>query len=285
MTLPAALRRAVEDAGFGGIAHDEPLGGGCISDTRRLRCTDGRSLVGKQNPRAPSDCFAAEAAGLRALAVDGAPRVPAVIAVGEHWILLEDLTPGQRRKDYWPCFGRQLARLHQTHGPHFGFSCDNYCGDTPQRNPACDDGHLFFAEHRLRFQAHLARERGRLDRDGVAAVERVCERLKDLVPDQPPSLLHGDLWSGNAHVAPDGGPALIDPAAYWGWAEAELGMTALFGGFPESFYAGYQDVRPLASGWRERLPIYKLYHLLNHLNIFGGGYRAQALAICQRFAG
>jgi len=282
--IPDAVAQWCRTSGHGGVAASEPLSGGCVSQTRRLRCADGASLVLKQMPGAPTTLFASEAAGLRAIAAaPGAPRAPTVLLDAASFLLMEDLPAGPRADDYWPRFGRELAALHDTHGPHFGFDCDGFCGPTPQPNTPTDDGHAFFAEQRLRHQARLARDAGLLDADGARLIEALCDRLTALIPEQPPSLIHGDLWSGNAHSTPDGAPALIDPAAHWSWAEAELGMTALFGGFPEAFYHAYEEARPLAAGWRQRLDIYNVYHLLNHANIFGGGYLSQALSACRRF--
>src|SRR5690606_24376549 len=134
----------------------------------------------------------------------------------------------------------------------FGFAHDNYIGSTPQPNGWLADGHVFFAEHRLAYQARLAHDAGRLAANEVAAIERIATRLPELVPLQPASQLHGDLWAGNAITDAAGAPALIDPAAHFGWAEAELAMTALFDGFPLEFYAAYSEAHPLEPGWRNR---------------------------------
>jgi fructosamine-3-kinase len=228
--------------------------------------------------------FAREAEGLQVLGVPDGPRVPRPFLYGADFLLLEDLNPAPRRPDYWLEMGRRLAALHNHVGSHFGFEHDNYIGSTPQPNPWTEDGYTFFAEQRLIFQARLARQRGLLNNDEVSRVERLCARLRELVPEQPASLIHGDLWSGNAMTDESGGPAIIDPAAHYGWAEAELALTALFGAFPDAFYAAYQEVRLLATGWRERFPLYNLYHLLNHLNLFGSGYWGQVMAILKRYA-
>ena len=180
--------------------------------------------------------------------------------------------------------GRKLAALHNHTNAQFGFEHDNYIGSTPQPNTWTEDGYAFFGEQRLNFQAQLAAKRGLLSRAEEGQVERVGERLAELVPQQPASLLHGDLWDGNALADENGQPALIDPAAHYGWAEAELGMTALFGGFGAEFYAAYEEARPLETGYQERFPVYNLYHLLNHLNLFGMGYHGQVIAILKRYA-
>jgi fructosamine-3-kinase len=147
------------------------------------------------------------------------------------------------------------------------------------------DGHRFFAERRLLYQARLAERRGLLGREQVRQAERLAARLPELIPEQPASLIHGDLWSGNTITDAAGNPALIDPAAYYGWAEAELAMTALFGAFPAGFYQAYAERRTLEPGFRQRFPIYNLYHLFNHLNLFGGGYRGEVLSILRHYTG
>ena len=260
----------------------ETLAGGDISVARRLTLSTGRSVVLKTNAAVPPDFFQCEADGLAALGVPGGPRLPEVLFSDPACLLLEDLCPAPPAADFWPALGQQLAVLHQTPSPQFGFAHNNYIGATPQPNPWTDSGHAFFAEHRLRFQARRAVDAGRLDAAGLARVERLCEALPERVPAQPPALLHGDLWRGNVLSDDHGQPALIDPAAHWGWAEAELGLTMLFGVFPEAFYDSYTAANPLESGWRERLDIYNLYHLLNHLNLFGNEYLPLVQTVVRR---
>jgi fructosamine-3-kinase len=134
------------------------------------------------------------------------------------------------------------------------------------------------------FQVRLAYEWGRLDHVVVRQAEYLAARLADLIPEQPASIIHGDLWSGNVMTNSKGDPAIIDPAAYFGWAEADLAMTSLFGGFPPVFYQAYQEFRPLQPGWRERFPLYNLYHLLNHLNLFGASYREPVMGILENYS-
>ncbi len=269
---------------FGQVQSVESVSGGCINNGTRLVLDRGETLFLKTNPTAPKDMFAREAEGLQALCVPGAPRVPRPLLNGTDFLLLEDLHPASHRSDYWQEFGLRLATLHNQVNKLFGFTNDNYLGSTHQPNPWTLDGFEFFAEHRLGFQARLAFSKGYLAFHDVKRVEKLASRLTDLIPVQPASLLHGDLWSGNAISDAGGMPAIIDPAVYYGWAEAELAMTALFGAFPSIFYQSYQEVHPLETGFRERFPIYNLYHLINHLNLFGSGYAAQVHAILDRFA-
>jgi fructosamine-3-kinase len=228
--------------------------------------------------------FEREAEGLKALAGANEIRVPSVYLVGAGFLLLEDLAPAPRAERYWRSFGSQLARLHLHTSTQFGFAQDNYLGSALQPNKLTNDGHEFFADQRLGFQVRLARDNDLLSKGELKEFEELVGKLPELIPVQPASLIHGDLWSGNALTDAAGQPALIDPAAHYGWAEAELGATALFGGFDPSFYVAYQEERPLERGWQARLDVYNLYHLLNHLNLFGHSYHAQLVNILRRFA-
>lgn len=284
MHIQEEVQRWLGENGFGRVQEADAVGGGCINNGARLRTTSGKSFFLKSNQRAPADMFAREAEGLHALRLAGGLRLPEPYLHGQDFLLLEDLAPGTRRPDYWEQFGRGLAALHQHTSPQFGFAHDNYIGSTPQPNRWMDDGIQFFAEQRLLYQAGLAREAGLLGAEAIRQVERLAGRLGELTPLQPASLIHGDLWGGNAISDATGGPALIDPAAHYGWAEAELAMTTLFGSFPAAFYRAYQERRPLETGFEGRYPIYNLYHLLNHLNLFGESYLGEVLAILRRYA-
>jgi len=282
--LPEAVRAWCRQNGYGEVTERRSVGGGCINNGARLITDSGGSLFIKTNASGPEDMFAREFEGLEALRQPDGPRVPEPYLHGRDFLLLEDLDPAPRGRDYWPLLGWQLAALHIHVNDQFGFPHDNYIGSTPQPNTWTEDGFAFFAEHRLGYQAELAGRKGLLSAKQVEGVGRLAAGLPELVPAQPASLIHGDLWGGNAIADSQGAPALIDPAAHYGWAEAELAMTALFGGFSDSFYVAYVEARPLESGWRERFPIYNLYHLLNHLNLFGAGYRGQVLSIVHAYA-
>lgn len=284
MNPPEAVVAWLHEHGHGDIMAARPAPGGCINNGATLQTNSGTSFFLKVNSDAPADMFEREAEGLEALRQPDGPRVPEAYLAGRDFLLLEDLAPGPRGDAFWEEFGRQLGHLHQHANASFGFPHDNYIGSTPQPNPWAEDGYTFFAEHRLRFQARLARHHRWLNDKDVAGVDRIIRRLPDLVPVQPASLIHGDLWSGNATSGPNGEPALIDPAAHYGWAEAELAMTMLFGAFPGEFYAAYEEVRPLAAGWRARMSLYNLYHLLNHLNLFGANYLDQVRIVIRRYA-
>lgn len=283
MNIPEAVSTWLEERKHGQITSIESVGGGCINNGARIRTDSDASFFIKQNSRAPEDMFQREAEGLKALRITGGPRVPTPLLCGKTYLLLEDLRPTRRKRDYWSAFGRELATLHKQTQSEFGFDHDNYIGSTPQPNSWTKDGYEFFSTHRLTFQAGLAKRGGYLEKRDREQIEKLINKLPELIPQQPASLIHGDLWSGNAVTDRDGNPAMIDPAAHYGWAEAELGMTSLFGGFPEEFYSAYVEERPLLNGWRGRLPIYNLYHLLNHVNLFGFGYLGRVRAILKRF--
>lgn len=275
--------RWCEEHDYGSLVAIEPAGGGCINRGAVLETESGASFFAKMNDKAPPDMFPKEAEGLQALQVEGGPRVPEVYHAGAHFILLENLDPGPHKSGYWPQLGRELAALHRQSNDQFGFHHHNYIGSTPQKNPWMEDGFEFFARYRLLYQARLGRDRGHLSTDDVRRVESIANRLQDLVPAQDPALIHGDLWSGNVITDREGNPAIIDPATHYGWAEAELAMTGLFGRFPAAFYEAYGDHYPLEPGVKGRFPIYNLYHLLNHVNLFGGGYLSQVRSVLSKY--
>jgi fructosamine-3-kinase len=201
------------------------------------------------------------------------------------FLIIEYLEPGQRVADFDERLGRGLAALHRKTADAFGFHRDNYCGTTPQPNPWTGDWIDFYRDERLGFQLELAVDKRGVSSSDRRAYEALLDRLDEfLATDETvPSLIHGDLWSGNLHVAPDGRPSLIDPAAYYGHREAELGMMRLFGGFSDRVYDAYHEAWPLEPGWRKRLQLYELYHLMNHFNLFGGGYGRRAFSIVNQW--
>ncbi|MBN1231226.1 MAG: fructosamine kinase family protein [Anaerolineales bacterium] len=281
--VPEKVTTWLEENGYGPVLTTTPIGGGCINNGAQLVTKSGKSFFLKTNSNAPVDMFAMEMEGLQALTTEDGPRVPRPILYDNDFLLVEYLAPADRVKDFSIILGQQLAKLHKHSSTRFGFDYNNYIGSTPQQNTWTEDGYVFFARHRLTFQAELAAKNGYLGFDVITQISRICSRLKDLLPDQPPSLLHGDLWDGNVIADSVGMPAIIDPAVYYGWAEAELAFTTMFGGFSEAFYQAYQEVNPLEKGWQSRFPLYNLYHYLNHLNLFGGGYLNSVMSVIRQF--
>ncbi|HEY0180127.1 MAG TPA: fructosamine kinase family protein [Dokdonella sp.] len=251
----------------------------------RLALADGRAAVAKIRRGAPDGFFAAEARGLEALRATRTIRVVAIHEAAADGLVLEDLGAGHARDEDWTRAGARLAALHRSRGPAFGFDADGWCGDGAQDNRWHDDGHAFFAERRLRAQAERAATSGRLGADDLRRVERIAATLADRVPPMPPVLIHGDLWLGNLHACANGELALIDGGAvHYGWAEAELAMLTLFGEPPPRFFAAYAAEAGIDASWRERASLYNLYHLLNHLNLFGAGYLGAVRRALDRWA-
>jgi protein-ribulosamine 3-kinase len=249
-----------------GIESAEPVSGGCIHDSYRVRL-GGKWRFLKLNEARYADAFAAEADGLTALRERGL-RAPEAFTYGvigrDAYLVLEYLD--LKGSGGFAALGRMLAQAHRQTGGKFGWHRDNYIGTTPQHNAWCENWDEFWRERRLRPQIELANTRGfAIDMPPLALLE---------VHDPKPSLLHGDLWSGNAGFTA-AGPVVFDPAVYYGDREADLAMTELFGGFPREFYDAYNEAWPLEAGYARRKHLYNLYHLLNHLNLFGGGYLAQ----------
>ena len=276
------LNQWLIDNQYGDITSLHPLSGGCINQVNKISTESGDVFCLKQNDTAPDDFFISEAENLRALANTKSIKVPKVFYVDDHCLLLEFIEC-HRRQHFWQKLGQQLATCHNQAQQCFGFTSNNYCGETQQLNPITNDGYDFFTEYRLNIQAKWARDKGLLGSAHIRQIEKLSHNLENLIPAQRPALLHGDLWSGNIHCDTDGNPVLIDPACYWGWPEADLAMTSLFGGFNDEFYNSYIENRQLERGWRDRFPLYNLYHLLNHLNLFGSSYLHQVVSVLHRY--
>lgn len=238
----------------------------------------------------PSRAYACEANGLAEIAGTGTIAVPAVITYGGDHILTEYIEPGHTSGGFFSNFARHLADMHKVTSASFGFYEDNFIGANPQPNIPSGTEHTcwadFYFNKRLLFQFRLAERNGHVSpgmASGFAKLERNISLLLE-GSEEPPSLLHGDLWSGNYICSGDGTPVVIDPAVYYGHREADLAMTMLFGGFPREFYGEYDKAYPLKPGWEERMGLYELYHVLNHLNIFGRSYLPHAVSLINRYA-
>ena len=265
------------------LANARPIGGGCINEAYRLD-GDGGPYFAKLNRDDKLEMLEAEAEGLREIAATGTIRVPRPICHGisgnRAYLVLEYIELGGGSPQSETEFGRRLAALHAVPQTGFGWRRDNTIGSTPQPNPASDDWVAFLREHRLGFQCRLAKRNG-LRLEGT---DEMLEQLDGFFTDYEPrpSLLHGDLWSGNMAFVPSGGPVIFDPATYYGDREAEFGLAEMFGGFGSAFWSGYEAEWPLDPGFDKRKLLYRLYHTLNHFNIFGGDYRSVAKRIVGR---
>ena len=267
------------------LASHASIGGGCINRAYRLRGRDGRDFFVKLNASDKHEMFAAEASGLEAIAATGTVRVPQPIAHGlcgaQSFLVLEYLDLQGRGNT--ARLGEQLAAMHRCVSSRFGFHHDNFLGTTLQPNGWTADWLTFWRERRLGWQLRLAAENGY-----GGKLQTLGERLTDALPAffdgyaPQPSLLHGDLWGGNHGYLADGTPAIFDPASYYGDRECDLAMTELFGGYGADFHAAYRSSYQLDAGYAVRRELYNLYHILNHANLFGGGYARQAEQMMQR---
>lgn len=268
------------------IVSKRPVYGGDINESYRLSLSDGKALFMKCNSPANISFFEAEAKGLNALENTHTINIPKVYGIGtdnitgKSFLLMEYLEASQKIEKYWEVFGHELAKLHRTaitalsdkdKNLVFGFEDDNYIGATPQKNTPTKNWVEFFRTCRLYPQIQMA------DWYFDTKIRKQFIKLMDnlesyLTEPEFPSLIHGDLWIGNAVCGPDGKAWILDPAAYVGHFEAELAMTELFGGYPDYFYQAYNDTNPINSGYNDRKDLYNLYHLLNHLNLFGSSY-------------
>jgi fructosamine-3-kinase len=257
------------------VRRSAPLGGGAA----RVELADGRTVVVKEGAG-----VAAEAAGLRWLAVPKGPPVPAVLALDGARLVTEHVPPGRPSAKAAAEFGRRLAALHAEGAPAFGTgppgtSVDAWIGRAPMRNVASGpEWAPWYAEHRVAPYLRTARDDGDVTDAEAAVIERVCDRLPELAgPAEPPARLHGDLWSGNVLAGADRRPYLIDPAAYGGHREVDLAMLRLFGAPSPRTLAAYEEVHPLADGHERRMPLWQLFPLLVHAVLFGGSYGASAV--------
>lgn len=293
MLLPKAIQTAATDLLSAKLSHVfevrgfRPVSGGCINAAGRLDTNEGPFFIKWNHADLYPGMFAAEMAGLAALRAPNVLHVPAVIGVGragdEAFLLMEWVEAGPKQRDFYTQFGASLAALHRQTTDAFGFEADNYIGSLAQSNKWRSDWTTFMVEERLLPQLILAID----GRYITAAIRKQCEHLfkvlPDLLPESAPSLLHGDLWNGNYLVGPGGEPSLVDPAVYYGHREMELAYTKMFGGFPTAFYDSYAAAWPLEPGFNNRVPLYQLYPLLVHVNLFGNSYVPAVRQVVQAF--
>jgi fructosamine-3-kinase len=284
--LPAAVQRAITSH-MGDVVAVQSVSGGDINAAWRVETTSGQHYFIKWNPQPLPRLFEVEARGLQLLAQAQALRVPRVIVVIDQppALVLEWIDQGANKQAAAEALGRGLAQQHRSIGAAYGLDHDNYIGATPQINTPLNSWLEFFRDRRLGEQARLAQARGHLPPDRARRLDRVRQHLDRWIDPSSvvPSLLHGDLWGGNYLIDASGQPVLIDPAVYYGDREAEIAFTELFGGFGARFYAAYNETWPLDRGYADRRDLYNLYHLLNHLNLFGEGYGDSVDAILRRY--
>jgi len=251
-----------------------------------------RTISGKEyflkNGR-DSAIYQCEANGLRELALSQEIRVAKVVAVGSDYILTEYIRRGTTSEDFFKRFGRAFANMHRYQSGYFGFYENNFIGNNVQVNISNEkersDWATFYFNKRLLYQFQLAETNGYMTRELKNGMDRLEKNIATILKDsiEPPCLLHGDLWAGNFICDENGEAVLIDPAVYYGHREADLAMTKLFGGFSQSFYDSYQREYPLKPGWEYREGLYKLYHVMNHLNLFGYGYLHEVKSILNQY--
>lgn len=277
--LQQALSTAIKEATGSSfeISSARSQGGGCINEAYIVGDSCNRFFV-KMNSASAYAMFEAEAEALAEIASANSIRAPEPVAHGvigsQSYLVLEALEFGSAKPGSWEAMGRQLAQLHRSGSERFGWHRDNVIGSTPQYNQWTEDWPTFFREQRLRPQFELAARKGYRFEQAGELLSRTESLLADHSP--APSLLHGDLWSGNAGFLSDGTPVIFDPGTYYGDRETDLAFSEFFGGFPTAFYAAYEKEWPLATGYERRKQLYNLYHVVNHANLFGGGYASQA---------
>lgn len=263
------------------------LSGGSINDAYLLETTSGKYFMKYNLASAYPGMFDQEARGLELLKAAGEIRVPEVIGSGQtgnySFLVLEYLDSASKKDAFWESFGHKLAALHKQTSDQFGLDHDNYIGSLKQYNNKHNIWIDFFREQRLGIQIELAGKSGLMPVHVRKAFERLFLQLEDIFPNEPPSLIHGDLWSGNYMVDDQGDACIIDPAVYFGFREMDIGMSRLFGVFGSGFYEAYNEAWPMAPGWRERIEICNLYPLMVHVNLFGAGYLSSVESILSGF--
>ena len=273
------------------ICQVRQISGGCISHAFQVRATlavgDEVDFFVKSNHQQFVDNYRCEWNGLTAIERTGTIRVPRLIASGivedEAWLILEWVKRGKKTSNFFESFGRQLATMHlTTRGHEIGWEQDNYLGASLQRNQAKQNWPDFFASQRITMQIRMASDQYDLPQSFLSQLEKIASAMGSVLQGSEPetSLIHGDLWSGNFLSDEEGKPVLIDPAVYRGNREAEFGMLRLFGNCPALFYDSYHESFPLPDGWENRCNVYVLYHLLNHLNLFGPSYLDDCKRMC-----
>lgn len=270
----------------GHLLSQKAISGGSINDAFQIETTDGTFFLKLNSASRFPNMFEAEKRGLKLLG-ESSFQVPKPFKVGvvddTQFILMEWIEQGSPNEGFWDDFGRSLAELHLISSERFGLYHDNYIGSLRQTNSERNTWAEFYREKRLIPQTKFAEQQGRLTMRMKRGFDALFREFENLFPVEKPSLLHGDLWSGNMMVAETGSPSIFDPAVYYGHREMDLAMMALFGGFGDAWIRAYNEVYPLENGWQERIPIGQLYPLMVHVNLFGGGYGRSVESTLQKF--
>ncbi|MFT6868288.1 MAG: protein-ribulosamine 3-kinase [Cyclobacteriaceae bacterium] len=268
------------------IKNVKPIFGGDINQAAMIETSSGSYFIKWQND-SYEDIFQKESYGLELLRESKTINIPEVIGFGKvnnlNFLVLDFINKGIPNALFWMNFGSSLAELHRQSNAYFGLETDNYIGKLPQPNSPNDTWVNFFIENRLMFQVEFGLSKGSITHSVAHNFEKLYPKLLGMLPEEKPSLLHGDLWSGNFMSNIHGEPIIYDPAAYYGHREMELAFTQFFGGFNQAFYQSYDEAFPLLPGFDDRIDIYNLYPLLVHANLFGGNYQNSVDRILKRF--
>lgn len=285
--LPASIQQKCETILGNPIRRVRRVSGGDINQARLLECSRENYFLKMNTSARAAEMFTAEEKGLALLRKHSPLPIPETIAAGETpdgaFLLLNYVEQGTRPEDFWETFGEGLAGLHRSAGTAFGLDHDNFIGSLPQRNREHAGWAAFYREERLQPQLVLALNARLLETADAKNFEKLYRRLPEICPEEAPALTHGDLWSGNFLADASGKPVLIDPAVSYAHREMDLAMSRLFGGFQRPFYRSYEESYPLAPGFEQRLPVYQLYYLMVHVNLFGRGYVASVRNVLQQF--
>jgi fructosamine-3-kinase len=263
------------------------VGGGSINNTLQIKTNSGNYFIKWNFAEMFPEMFKKEVAGLRILKETSEIMVPGVVLQNDFekysYLILKFIESARPQKDFWINFGYSMAKLHRHTNSYFGLDHNNYIGSLPQNNRLHGDWVSFFIEERLEFQIKLARDNQLIDSSIVRHFEKLFMVISEIFPVEKPSLLHGDLWSGNFMVAENGSVCIMDPAVYYGFREMDIAMSKLFGGFSTEFYSAYHEEFPMEKGWHDRVDICNLYPLMVHVNLFGGGYISSVRSIINKF--
>jgi protein-ribulosamine 3-kinase len=286
--MNSKLKHQLEEQLNEEIVNSNSVSGGCIADSRRIQTKSGKKYFVKTHSGSKG-MFLKEANGLKELSLPNAIRIPKVIHAADNYLLLEHIEQGSKMAGFFSHFGEQFATMHRYTNKSFGFFEDNYIGSTPQINSANVEQQKnwpeFYYQKRILQQLYFAEQNGYATSELSSLVAKLENTIEHILEgsEEPPTLLHGDLWGGNYLCDIENSAVLIDPAVYYGHREADLAMTHMFGGFSSEFYDAYNSAYPLKEGWQYREGIYLLYHYMNHLNLFGNSYYSQCIQLLSKY--